>query len=362
MKAWEAAESFGRLQAGIKAPTALQVASGDRALVIGWQRRPGKVDGFMILLGNRPDALEIQERIAWDPSRERFERTVSGLANGSEYFVTVVAFTGEGRSEIPEMWRVIPAAIPRSRVAQRANDATEQVQVTTVPVGTVPAQTATPVRPSPAPVVQPAVQAQPSAPIETPASVQPVVAVANPLAVATCAACSGDILFVQDRHLFRCDGCRAEYVKRPTDNKLIAVSRLPNGICECCESRSPIVKDGETLRCSQSREEYIRMEGDGGRLVRVSRLDYGVCTCCTPARPLMLAGSQLVVCSVRRENVYRRGEDGAWRFEPPPPPASIVDDINQALANGTAGMLPGGIIVSNNPSPEPNRRRGGRRG
>lgn len=343
MREHEAQRRFLEASKTVKSPTALRVSAHDRTVVIGWQRRPGQVDGFLILQGEDPAIMSEVKSIPWSPA-ERFEETLPGLLNGRRYFVTVVAYKGDERSEMPEVWEVVPGILPQARRAERI-DTTRTIAVSS---GTALVQEVTPTTPEndspPAPAI--AQSALPSLPV----------AEMNPRAMAVCGHCSGDIVRDDTRHSYRCEGCATEYVKR-ADDRLIEIGRLQNGICECCSPRRPLIRltGNDRLRCLGSQEEYVR---SNDRLVRISQLDYGLCTCCTPQHPLMLlVQSQTVVCSVQRDHVYRRQTNGSWRYVLPPPPPNLVNDINRALANGGAVLLPGGIPSTGSPSRSSRRTR-----
>lgn len=117
LKPWEAQKLFGAHAEEVKAPVALSVEPKKTSVVVSWSRRLGTEEGFVVLLGESSSSLNVCETI---PRKDKtsYSIQIEGLTAGKEYFVTVVAFRGEKRSEIIQLWKVIPNFAGRVRPAE----------------------------------------------------------------------------------------------------------------------------------------------------------------------------------------------------------------------------------------------------
>lgn len=338
IRPWEAQRIFGTVTNEVKAPVAITVVSKSESFQISWQKRLGMVDGFIVLVGNSPNELRDHTTIQKTDKAE-YSAEIKSLVNGQEYFTSVVAFRENRRSEIVEIWKVIPNITrlqqPADKINAEAISVRVQQQAETQPVT------------EESKVVQGVVVSSPNK--EVPQRPQEDIA-------AICSACAGDVVLDTNLHLFVCSGCAMQYIQRVVDGKFIPKDSLVNGICECCEPRRPLVQPmGESFKqCSLSGEKYVNLPGNG--LVKISSLDYGLCSCCRPPAALILNAQGQVVCSVKRENLYvREGNNFVLRIPDAPP--SLLSDIDRALANGSAGMMPNGILISNDGQINNRRRR-----
>jgi hypothetical protein len=322
LRPWQAQQMFGANAAEVKAPEAVSVVhKAKTAVVISWSRRVGTEEGFVVLLGESSNNLNVYETI-FRGDKMNYSVEISGLTAGKEYFVTVVAFRGDKRSEMVQLWKVIPNYAGRVRPAEL---------VPVVPQEVSALAQSNLVLPDPEPNSDAASQ-----------SVAPQSAERRPAAI--CSACSGDVFLDNADQVFKCSGCNAVYVQRVIDGKFLPVRALTNGICSCCRPKRPLIQPPEGSRlCSQTGEQYVELPGNG--MVRISCLDYGLCSCCNPVVPLVLNVQGQIVCSCKRENLYVR-EGNGFVLRIPEAPPSLLSDIDAALAAGSAEMLPGGILTA----------------
>lgn len=263
---------------------------------------------------------------------------------------------GKGRMVTAEEIRNPPAAVPsisdtgrlddalqrmRERVRQQAEEARRQRQAESTP----PESRPEPPPPRPLPKLRP---------LPLPREIREPTR--GPEVAAVCGACRGDVVYERELFLFACRGCGKKYIQRANDpRRFVDASLLRFGVCSCCEPRKALVwLEGEKLpKCSGSLASYTQNQQN--KWVPVSTLEYGICECCENPRALCKNGER-VVCSGKTETVYELRE-GRWRkkiAEELPEPTSDVEAIDQALSEGTAVMLPNGIMTVDT---DRNRRR-----
>lgn len=337
MRPHEAQERFIRAAGEVKEPEILSVEPRPESIALTWQRRPGKIDGFIILLGLSLSTLKEFKRIK-EVSGFQFSDVLPKLINGQEYFVGIIAYKGNDRSELSVVWKVIPNIASRIKPAEKiggvevseyTEPAKEIIQIPEIATKKI--------------INSPTVNNKPTI---------------------VCASCMVDVVLNETEQVFVCQGCGTKYVQRVTDGKYLPLNILTNGICHCCKPKRPLIKrSADTFKkCSLTGEEYADL---GDRAVKISELDYGLCNCCTPAHPLKLNNDGQVVCSKQLDQLYVR-ENGRYIMRVPEAPASLVDEIDRALGGGGAVMLPNGILTTggqrgrgdNRPRP---RLRGGTR-
>lgn len=315
MRPHEAQERFIRAAGEVKEPEILSVEPRPESVSLNWQRRPGKIDGFIILLGLSLASLQEFKRIK-EVNGFQFSDVLTGLINGKEYFIGVIAYKENNRSELSSVWKVTPNIASRIKPAEKIGgvEVSEYVEPTK-PVETTTATTENvPINPS---VIKPAI---------------------------VCASCMSDVVLNETEQVFICQGCGLKYVQRTTDGKYLPLNILVNGICHCCQPRRPLVKpNGSTYKkCSLTGDEYADL---GDRVIKLSELDYGLCLCCSPPQPLKLNNDGQVVCSQQLDKLYVR-ENNRYILHVPAAPASLVDEIDRALGGGSAVMLPNGILTA----------------
>ena len=315
MRPHEAQAHFIRAAGEIKEPEILSVEPRPEAITLNWQRRPGKIDGFIILLGLSLAGLREFKRLK-DINGFQFSDLLSGLINGKEYYVGIIAYKDNDRSELSTVWKAIPNVISRIKPAEKISG----LEVSEYSEPAKPVEEAVPT---------------PEVATTTPAVNKPTI---------VCASCMTDVVLDEMEQVFICQGCRLKYVQRVTDGKYLPLNILTNGICHCCQPRRPLIKPRGSVhkKCSLTGEEYADL---GDRAVKISELDYGLCHCCTPAQPLKLNHSGQVVCSKQLDQLYVR-ENGRYILRVPEAPASLVDEIDRALGGGSAVMLPNGILTT----------------
>ncbi|MDO8669511.1 MAG: fibronectin type III domain-containing protein [Candidatus Buchananbacteria bacterium] len=327
MRPHEAQEKFVRAAGEIKEPEILSVEPRSESIALTWQRRPGKIDGFIILLGLSLYKLQEFKRLK-DIEGFQFSDILLNLINGKEYFIGIIAYKDNGYSELLTVWKATPNIASRIKPAKKISG--KEVSEYKDPAR--PAETLAPV---------PGAQA--------PASIE-----AGNLNI-VCASCMADVVFSETERVFICQGCNTKYVQRVTDGKYIPLTILTNGICICCNPRRPLIKRrGDAYKkCSLSGEEYADLNGG---VIKISELDYGLCRCCLPHQPLKLNHSGQVVCSRLTDKLYVK-ENNRYIMRAPEAPASLVDEIDKALGGGSAVMLPNGILTANSPGGTGRNRR-----
>ncbi|MDP3710490.1 MAG: fibronectin type III domain-containing protein [bacterium] len=345
IRPWQAQQSFQKAAGAVKAPLIMEVVPGSGSCQISWTKRPGIIEGYIILLGPDPaqliDEMQVKDEIL---PGERQTINLNCLFNGQTYFVAVIAFASGGRSEISSLWKFVPNQSLLHRKAEK------------VPLNLLPRNSVVQGGGVPAPARQEPVLHTPK-PIPTPPPPPPRY---GPEVVAICGGCRGEVVLKIERRLYVCRTCQVEYVQRASDDKFIPTRLLTDGICLCCEPRRPLVKapaDEKILKCSKSGEFYTRKADQSG-LVKISELEYGICSCCVFRYPLVRNGNN-IVCSNQPTRIYIRNSAGQWIFKPPEPESGAgvdIDEIDRALAEGSAVMLPGGVLSTNSPR-RPRRRR-----
>lgn len=336
LRPWEAQRTFGMNAEEVKAPVAITVAQRSQtSVVVSWNRRLGREEGFVVLLGENPQQLRDHVTIPRG-DKTSYSIQLDELTAGKTYYVTIVAFRGDKRSELVELWKVIPDIAGRFRPAEKVPVVPQEV-VASVIVNSA--------------VQDVAKNVDAVADVVSQSSATPQVAGQQPAAI--CSACSGDVFLDSIEQVFKCHGCNAAYVQRVADGRFLPVAVLTNGICSCCTPKRPLIQTpGEFKRCSQTNEQYVELPGNG--LIKISSLDYGLCNCCNPMVPLILNVQGQIVCSRKRENLYvRDGRNFSLRLPEAPP--SLLSDIDAALANGSAGMLPNGILTTGGTRPRRGR-------
>lgn len=316
MKPWEAQEAFNKRAEDIKEPYDIKVRTVSRGFCIEWKRRPGIIDGFIILAGNNPDALLEIARVP-KGGKQVYSETFNDFRRGS-YYVTVVAYKGNKSSVRPTPLQISIGEDHQNGIPEISN--IEEISGTT-PITERPEET----------------QAENHKTVSAKNSEEKIEAI--------CGLCNGNIVFNEELKVYQCLTCEAQLIKNIKE-QLVYVNQLKNGICKCCDPRRPLIKQRgkENLICSHSGEEYAKIGQN--EVVKLSELDYGLCSCCRPPNPLILNQQSQVVCSKERDHLHVK-ERGRWIYHPPEPEMSSVDEIDQALANGSAIMGPNGIINSN---------------
>ena len=315
MRPHEAQAHFIRAAGEIKEPEIISVEPRSESIVLTWQRRPGKIDGFIILLGLSLGSMREFKRLK-DISGFQFSDVLTSLINGKEYFIGLISYKDRERSELSTVWKATPNIASRLQPAEKIS-------------GLEVSEYQAPASPADGPVPAPEVAA-----LDAPAT-RPTI---------DCAACMTDIVLDESEQVFICRGCGLKYVQRVADGKYLPTNILTNGICNCCRPKRPLIKPRRNAykKCSLTGEEYADL---GDRVVKISELDYGLCNCCTPPQALKLNNDGQVVCSQQLDKLYVR-ENGRYIMRVPAAPASLVDEIDRALGGGSAVMLPNGILTA----------------
>jgi len=316
MRPWEAQKEFNKRAENIKEPYDITVAPVSKGFCIEWKRRPGLIDGFIILVGNDPETLLEIARIPKE-GNQIYSKTFDDFRSGN-YYVTVVAYKDEKSSNRPS---------PISVTVRHPHQSSPSVDTSSVEEEPIEANVLEELSEN--------TQIQHS---ENNGSEN----IINESIEATCGHCNGNIVLNTELGVYECLTCGAKLVKNVKD-QLVYLNRLQNGICNCCNPKRPLVTiPGEQYpKCFVTGEEYARLSEN--ETVKISDLDYGLCTCCTPPNPLMLNQQSQVVCSRERDHLHIK-ENDRWIYHEPEPDASSVDEVNEALANGSATMGPNGII------------------
>ena len=326
MRPHEAQAHFVRAAGEIKEPEIISVEPRPESIALTWQRRPGKIDGFIILLGLSLGTMREFKRLK-DISGFQFSDVLANLINDKEYCVGLISYKDRERSELSTVWKATPNIASRLQPAKK---------ISGIEVNEYQA---------PAPAADEPVPAPETAALGTPETRPTIV----------CAACMTDIVLDDSEQVFVCRGCGLKYVQRVADGKYLPTNILTNGICDCCRPKRPLIKPrGDAYKkCSLTGEKYADL---GDRVVKISELDYGLCNCCAPPQPLKLNNSGQVVCSQQLDKLYVR-ENGRYIMRVPEAPASLIDEIDRALGGGSAMMLPNGILTAGGRSGQGRARR-----
>lgn len=379
LKPWQAQAKFVQSAELVKAPFALKIEAQQSSCTISWRKSPGVIDGFIILLGQQSDMLRQHERVTVEESPQ--SKIVEGLSEGVIYYISVVAYKDNKISDIPEIWKVKPGFFGSAGLESfsgRINLNAPSDQVVRKKLFDMPSDNKTAVTKStgvkrkklfetgedkkrkeffgesePISVEKPVrkklfdgdgITANES---EAPAEVgnthrKQLFTESEPDAI--CNNCNNGVFLDRGKKVYVCSGCRKEFVTRPSDNRFIAVDALPDGICNCCNPKHPIIASAADLKkCSRSGMKYVDLPGRG--MIPVHELDYGLCECCAPQNPLKLNMSGQVVCSRQADKLYvRESPDEPYHVKEPEAPQSLVEEIDDALRNGSAMMMPGGIM------------------
>lgn len=279
----------------IKLPFDIKASSQPDGILLEWRRSPGIVDGFIIYLGINPDNIQEVKRVPCG-FKQVYSDKITDLEGDQDYHVTIAAYIGDKTSRMPTPLQV------------KFKSGTKKIMVG--PKSSRKSRKRT------------------------------------SRAAAICGYCNGDVVLNRRIQIFECSDCEEQYVQRVGDGKFRPLDIFVNGICGCCSPKRPLTKpEGEQhIVCSNSGERYVELDG---KCVKLSELDYGLCTCCQPPRALILNQQSQVVCSEKRDHLYTE-ENGQYVYSPPETPAGSFDEINEALSDGSAVMLPNGVLVNNN--------------
>lgn len=285
----------------IPIPCNVEISALSDAVLVEWDRE-GMVDGFIIFIGTDNDHLEEYKRIAKGFKTSYFER-ITDIEKNKEYYLSIAAYKGNAVSKMSDIVKVIFGTLQNDHSDNvRAHDRKRSEADDTKKI--------------------------------------------SEASITSCGICNADVVLDNEEQVFKCRSCEEIYVQRVGDGKFVSINILENGICRCCNPKRPLIHPrGEAYKiCSNSGEKYADVEGN---ILRLSELDYGFCTCCNPPIPLMLNHQGQVVCSRKKDHLYVE-ENGRYVYIKPEMPGASVDDIDRALANGTAIMGPNGIISDNN--------------
>lgn len=290
-----------------KMPYNLKIFSCAGKAWLEWLRHPGLIDGFIIYSGETPNNLTEVKRVPCGFKRKYVER----IKGDNDCFCSVASYLGE---EISERTKPIRVSFGNNQnILPKVDAAIEQ--------------------------------------LFTAKSVQSCNQIVNHLqkkdepkvGISRCVYCSADLELNQDLKIYECSSCHTQHVQRVADSKFVPVGILVNGICDCCSPRRPLIKPDweQYLICSNSGEKYT---SNGTALIRLSELDYGLCSCCNPPNALILNHQGQVVCSVNTDHLYLK-QNGRYVYRLPDNPSSTLDEIDRALSDGSAIMMPNGVLL-----------------
>lgn len=195
----------GRVAPAIPVPAEPRLwDDGCGRLTLAWRRPIGRHEGYLVLRGERPDALAEVARV----------------------------------SPAAACWPVAPEGGPWLAVACLRGGAAGEPSATVALPGHAPG----PAEPAPAP--PPDAQPQPPDPGRC------------------CACCPEPQALIADDGALACPATGERYAALAT-GELARAAALPFGLCRCCEARQPLIRSGDAIVCLGRPEQRYARSGAG---------------------------------------------------------------------------------------------------